>query len=281
MRKIYSICRYGALLSIFSIATQMSAQNPDATFRRKYTDTSSRYFNSVSYTVGNETKTIYEITDAKSEDYYVTPANGSWQTDGAYIDMTDKVIEIPEGTTSFTLCLHSNFSGTTSTKWSQVAVLTDWNNNKLYTDEGETNGVLYLGKKPNESTFEPASNGNRYYDEINVPASATSGNSYSLLVLLNEPKGYNGTSDMWGDNWEWTEGIFNTDNLCSLINGQAYGFTVKINGGTVGIDNIDTDSENIPAEYFNLQGMPVKAENLTSGIYIMRKGGKASKVLIK
>lgn len=281
MTKKLHILRNAALLAMFAIASQMSAQNPDPTFRRKYTDASSRYFNTISYTAGETTKTIHEVADAKTASYYVAPVNGSWQTEGALIDLSgEAVIELPAGTQTFTLALHSNFSGTTSTKWSQVAVMTDWNANNKFNDEGETNGVLYLGVKPNQSDFVPAGNGNIYYDEITVPATVEAGKTYTLFVLLNEPKGYDGTSDMWGDNWNWTEGIFNTENLCSLINGQAYKLAVKVNGSAA-IDDIQAETENTPAEYFNLQGMPVKADNLTTGVYILRQGTKVSKVLVK
>ncbi len=40
-------------------------------------------------------------------------------------------------------------------------------------------------------------------------------------------------------------------------------------------------SADAPAEYFNLQGMAVKADNLTPGLYIVRQGAKTAKVLVK
>lgn len=56
-------------------------------------------------------------------------------------------------------------------------------------------------------------------------------------------------------------------------------FKCVMHFGTVGIDNIATDNADAPAEYFNLQG--VKVANPEGGIFIMRKGGKASKVYVK
>lgn len=47
-----------------------------------------------------------------------------------------------------------------------------------------------------------------------------------------------------------------------------------------GIDNVEAEA-NAPVEYFTLQGMPVKAENLSAGIYIRRQGGKVSKVAVR
>lgn len=51
-------------------------------------------------------------------------------------------------------------------------------------------------------------------------------------------------------------------------------------GDTSGITDIEADG-NAPVEYFNLQGMPVNADNLTPGIYIRRQGGKVTKILVR
>lgn len=45
-----------------------------------------------------------------------------------------------------------------------------------------------------------------------------------------------------------------------------------------GIDNVAVEAENGPVEYFNLQG--VRVENPTNGLYIMRQGSKATKVIL-
>lgn len=48
------------------------------------------------------------------------------------------------------------------------------------------------------------------------------------------------------------------------------------------ITDIDQDHQNnAPAEYYNLQGQRMHGNSLTSGMYIMRQGTKAQKVLIK
>lgn len=43
----------------------------------------------------------------------------------------------------------------------------------------------------------------------------------------------------------------------------------------------DIVSEDAPVQYFNLQGMPVDSDNLSTGIYIRRKGGKTAKILVR
>ena len=116
------------------------------TFRRKYTDSSSRYLNEISYIVGEETKTAYYTANPLNEAYYVTPTS-SWQEEGAYIDFKDKVIEIPADAENFTMVL-KGLSGS-AINWSQTCVYVDWNANGSYIDEGETNGVIDRDVKPN------------------------------------------------------------------------------------------------------------------------------------
>ena len=48
-----------------------------------------------------------------------------------------------------------------------------------------------------------------------------------------------------------------------------------------GIEGIMADGSDAPAEYYNLNGVRVNADNLTPGLYIKRQGGKATKVLVK
>ena len=49
----------------------------------------------------------------------------------------------------------------------------------------------------------------------------------------------------------------------------------------MGIEEIGVDFNAADVEYFNLQGVRVAAENLSSGLYIARRGNKATKVLVK
>lgn len=51
-------------------------------------------------------------------------------------------------------------------------------------------------------------------------------------------------------------------------------------GNTSGIADIESD-EDIPAEYFNLQGVRVNASELVPGIYVCRKGTKVTKILVR
>lgn len=60
-------------------------------------------------------------------------------------------------------------------------------------------------------------------------------------------------------------------------------FKVVFNGAIdlSGITNIETDNANAPVYYYNLNGVEIKADNLTPGIYVVRQGNKTQKVLVK
>lgn len=49
-----------------------------------------------------------------------------------------------------------------------------------------------------------------------------------------------------------------------------------------GIEGIATEADdNAPTEYYNMSGMRVNGDNLTPGIYIVRKGSKTTKILVR
>lgn len=52
---------------------------------------------------------------------------------------------------------------------------------------------------------------------------------------------------------------------------------------SAGIEAVDAESisADAPAQYFNLQGMAVNADNLLPGVYVIRQGSKTSKVLVR
>ncbi len=62
---------------------------------------------------------------------------------------------------------------------------------------------------------------------------------------------------------------------------------VKYLGDSSGIDSVAIDGDasdidwNAPVDYYTLQGVHVSAENLSTGVYIVRQGSKAAKVLVR
>lgn len=93
-----------------------------------------------------------------------------------------------------------------------------------------------------------------------------------------------GSMDSTGHIWTPAEG----DNVTEVTltqqsgdNGRLGGFTVKyVSTGLSAIEEIEVDA-NAPVEFYNLQGVRVAADAVAPGIYVVRQGSKAMKVLVK
>lgn len=132
-----------------------------------------------------------------------------------------------------------------------------------------------------------ASNGSRRYltyDATGVTTVATAdanadvtfvSTEAGLLVKFNDGQYlmFNGTNFVKG---EYTE-------VATQAEGEALTpvivFMSSSNVST-GVETVEFD-ENAEAQYFNLNGVQVKAENLTPGLYIVRQGNKVSKQVIR
>lgn len=133
-----------------------------------------------------------------------------------------------------------------------------------------------------------ASNGSRRYLTYNATGVTTvataddnanvtfeSKTAAGLLVKFNDGKYlmFNGTNFVKG---EYTE-------VATQAEGEALTpvivFMSSSNVST-GVETVEFD-ENAEAQYFNLNGVQVKAENLTPGLYIVRQGNKVSKQVIR
>ena len=64
-----------------------------------------------------------------------------------------------------------------------------------------------------------------------------------------------------------------------IVNTDANFLSIYIPSATSAITEIEAADENIPVEYFNLQG--IRVANPENGLYIRRQGNKVSKVLVK
>ena len=58
-----------------------------------------------------------------------------------------------------------------------------------------------------------------------------------------------------------------------------YAFQIK--NGTIGIEDVDAEYTDVPAVYYNLQGVQVSADELIPGIYVKVQGNKAEKVVVR
>lgn len=75
-----------------------------------------------------------------------------------------------------------------------------------------------------------------------------------------------------------TETTTSLDGSATLV--PAYVFVSKGNNST-GVEDIEMVETEAPAQYYNLNGVEVKAGNLVPGIYIVRQGNKVSKQFIR
>ena len=52
----------------------------------------------------------------------------------------------------------------------------------------------------------------------------------------------------------------------------------QIKGGQSGISVIESSDNNMPVEYYTIDGMRISSENMPSGMYIVRQGGNVKKI---
>lgn len=105
-----------------------------------------------------------------------------------------------------------------------------------------------------------------------------------VFTYNNGATSYNKVTAPTNGTWDKTTGTWTGDAQSVTF---AYTGTQQINtievfctkGLTTGIDNVETDDTDAPAEYFNLQG--VRVDNPQNGLYIKRQGSKVTKVIVK
>ncbi len=69
--------------------------------------------------------------------------------------------------------------------------------------------------------------------------------------------------------------------LQSVSRGHVAYHDILVQIAKVGVDNVAADTDDTPAQYFNLQGVRVDAASLVPGVYVRLRGNKADKVVIK
>lgn len=135
----------------------------------------------------------------------------------------------------------------------------------------------------------------RLYANEDVTVSAATGYKINKIVItLNAGSTTFGTQTVtceggegtWTNNtktWAATSGDVTSVKFMAGGSSRYGQFTVEYVATTLGaIDSVISDADaDAPAEYFNLQGIRVNADNLTPGIYVLRQGNKVSKVLVK
>lgn len=138
--------------------------------------------------------------------------------------------------------------------------------------DGTTNGSIYVEGSytfSSSSTFNPAP---KAMPEINSMEMAPAANAVKLY-LQNHGEGSivvigNPSPSMFDFSHETLELVEKDGNL------------VLQKKQSTGIAGIEAD-ENAPVEYFNLNGVQVKADNMTPGVYVRRQGKNVTKVMVK
>lgn len=138
--------------------------------------------------------------------------------------------------------------------------------------DGTTNGSIYVEGSytfSSSSTFNPAP---KAMPETNSMEMAPAANAVKLY-LQNHGEGNtvvigNPSPSMFDFSHETLELVEKDGNL------------VLQKKQSTGIAGIEAD-ENAPVEYFNLNGVQVKADNMTPGVYVRRQGKNVTKVMVK
>lgn len=147
----------------------------------------------------------------------------------------------PEDPTgNYTVYLRNTSSWTNPTVW----IWDSGNSNKNYT------GGSWPGAKMGKGTFDGE---DLHFYSFDEPAGMKS----PMVIFSNG--GGNQTADL------------------KLVNNKIYNCAGTIVGEIAGVDQIGADN-NAVAEYYNLQG--IRVDNPSEGVYIVRKGGKATKTVV-
>ena len=126
------------------------------------------------------------------------------------------------------------------------------------------------------------------YDEATGLTTTTDASKAAVVTFESDGTGITVKFDdgeiLVSDGTNFGKGAVSTESPASLATGAtlvpAYVFVSQGKDST-GVEDIETAETEAPAQYYNLNGVEVKADNLVPGIYIVRQGNKVSKHLIR
>lgn len=273
-----------------------------------------RYLKSAAYSYYGYSETIFDCTtedELPRVDAEATAKDKATSTEtGALIDKTPNnggnEIVLFSDITSFDVTLTAwtqtmYKDGTafpTELGWTALAYYVDWNNDYDFTDEGEyyTRDSRELFTKY-ETNYGQTKDWVHYYDDskytaepytitVNVPEDLEEG-IYRMRLIYHEDDnsnairlGYDWTTDIFTTVTNETTGM--SDDVVYIRDGIAYDFLIHRYGFVSGLAPVIADTDiDAPVEYYNLQGIRVAADNLTTGIYIRRQGNTVTKIAIR
>lgn len=257
-------------------------------------DQQNRYLGEASYTVGDETHSLFVCESETDLPFTAYTQLHATQMEGAVIDKTSTPIQLNEGVESFTLKVkqYSNnitYNGNTCEPelvWTRQTLFIDWNNDKEFAGTDEVYATMGNGDSDNNFGDTNGSVENGWQRTISVPAGTGAG-TYRMRVVYMAPNPY--TED-------WPSKVF-TDFFGELRNGIAYDFEIQIAQASA-IDAVtesalyyDAQAQLLVAPrmsevaVYNLagqlvldaQGAEISVASLAQGIYIAKVGNQVIK----
>lgn len=165
----------------------------------------------------------------------------------------------------------------------------DAGNKGIFADAEDTNTYISSGVAVNRAGDRIAVSGYGCVYLFDLSFNAYDEPEFSNKVVIPTKLAYSA-------NKYWAQLVFDAADNLHIFDRNAGGYGVLVPAGesvssveapaelvidnTVGVEDINIDAQ-AEVEYFNLQGISVKAENLTPGVYVRRQGGVATKVVVK
>lgn len=236
-----------------------------------------RYLVSTTVKVGQTTQTIFDGVTANPNPIDASVTSGQ-VIGNAMLDYTSAKIELPVGTTEFTMTFVGRKSEATveNLQWTQQITFVDWNKNYDFTDAGE------ISAKNAETAYDTTLiHPDGFTRTLAVPANLPEG-YYRMRVIYNEPVS---GADSWGVSI-WTNN--------RIRNGVGYEFEVKY-GNPTGVAAVGGNQLNVRVinsvvtvegvdsfELYSLTGQRLNNRVAqSSGVYIVKAGSKVQKVLVR
>ncbi len=266
------------ILSDETAGTYTAKFIPDTRAKYAHINDNSTYSGS---TRGVKTLTITDVAG----DELTVDGPGNANGHAIYVDRTDKVLTVQPGATL-------TVTGTAdNTEWMHSYVYIDFGKDGRFDVDADNTGVhkdlvAHTGYNINKhSTKDDTADPTQKSDGSAV----NHGNYFEIPVIVLPDDMAEGTYRLrykndWNSNdpygrCEYTLSGFQKENYITTNGGSMIDLTLQV-VALSGIDEIGSDAD-APAEYFNLMGIPVAAENLTPGIYIIRRGNTTTKAYVR
>ncbi len=222
-----------------------------------------RYLGEASYTVGDETHTLFTCTSETDLPFTPYTKLHATQMEGAVIDKTETPIQLTEGIESFSMKFKQyssdiiyndgseNHTCDPQLLWTRQTLFIDWNNDKEFagTDEVYESMGTNHDETPNNFGDPSGSTENGWQRSIAIPEGTAAG-TYRMRVVYMAPDPF--TED-------WPSKVF-TDFFGELRNGVAYDFEIQIAQAS-GIEAV-TES----AIYYDAQAQVLVAPHMSKAV---------------